>query len=65
MGGARQARGKFDTIAVVYVTGDRIAEWSAKGVPESAVLQKPFASAEVVMALANQLVSQRPHPPQA
>jgi CheY-like chemotaxis protein len=50
---AQHAREKFPTVAVVFVTGDSISEWPANGVPRSAVLQKPFASAELVTALAN------------
>ena len=60
---AQQAREKFPALAVVYVTGDSITEWPAKGVPQSAVLQKPFASAELVAALANLLVAQQSMPP--
>jgi hypothetical protein len=55
----------FPAIAVVYVTGDSSSEWSANGVPQSTVLQKPFADAELVTALANLLVAQQqqPNPP--
>ncbi len=62
---ARNAREKFPGLAVVYVTGDSITEWPANGVPESTVLQKPFASAELVAALANLLVARQSMPPQA
>jgi CheY-like chemotaxis protein len=62
---AHQAREKFPAVAVVYVTGDSIAEWPANGVPQSAVLQKPFASAELVTALANLLVAQQSIPAQS
>jgi len=62
---AHSAREKFSTLAVVYVTGDSIAEWPANGVPQSTALQKPFASAELVAALANLLVAQQSIPPQA
>jgi CheY-like chemotaxis protein len=55
---AHHARRKFPTLAVVYVTGDSITEWPANGVPQSVVLQKPFASAELVTAVANLLVAQ-------
>ncbi len=61
---AQHAREKFPALAVVYVTGDSIAEWPANGVPQSAVLQKPFASAELVTAVANLLVSQQSIAPQ-
>lgn len=61
---AERARQKFAALAVVYVTGDSITEWPANGVPQSTVLQKPFASAELVTALANLLVAQQSSPPQ-
>jgi CheY-like chemotaxis protein len=62
---AHHARQKFAGLAVVYVTGDSMAQWTANGVPQSAALQKPFASAELVTALANLLVAQQPAPPPA
>ena len=62
---AHHAREKFPGLAVVYVTGDSMAEWTANGVPQSTALQKPFASAELVTALANLLVAQQSIPPQA
>jgi CheY-like chemotaxis protein len=55
---AHRAREKFAAIAVVYVTADSITEWPANGVPQSVVLQKPFANAEVLTAVANLLVAQ-------
>lgn len=61
---AYHAREKFPALAVVYVTGDSIVEWSANGVPQSIVLQKPFADAELVTALANALVAHQSIPPQ-
>lgn len=54
---AHHARLKFPCIAVVYATGDSAAEWSASGVPQSVILQKPFASAEIVAAVSNMLVA--------
>lgn len=60
---AHNAREKFAALAVVYVTGDSITEWPADGVPQSTVLQKPFANAELVTALANLLVAQQSNPP--
>lgn len=61
---AHRAREKFPSLAVVYVTSDSAAAWSASAVPISIVLQKPFAEAELVTALANQLVGQQPVAPQ-
>ena len=40
-------------------------EWPANGVPQSTVLQKPFASAALVTAVANLLVAQQSIPSQA
>lgn len=57
---AHRAREKFPALAVVYVTADSITEWSANGVPQSTILQKPFADAELVTALATLLVAQPP-----
>lgn len=54
---AHHARLKYPCLAVVYATGDSATEWSASGVPQSAILQKPFASAEIVAAVANLLVA--------
>lgn len=48
---ARHARARFPNIAVVYITGDSAERWSAEGVPDSLVLQKPFADAQVIHAV--------------
>lgn len=42
-------------IAVVYATGDSAHEWSARGVPKSVVVQKPYASAQLVTAISTLL----------
>ena len=42
---AHHARKKYPDIAVVYTTGDGAADWFAEGVPNSVMLQKPFAEA--------------------
>lgn len=56
------ARKKFPSLAVIYVTGDSAGEWPANGVPFSLVLQKPFASVELVTAMATLLVTQQTPP---
>lgn len=48
---ARHARELKATMPVIYMTGDSAAEWAAQGVPNSVVLQKPFAEAQLVTAL--------------
>ena len=59
---AHHARAKFPGLPVIYVTGDRMAEWKANGVPLSVALQKPFASAKVATVLAGLLMAQEPAP---
>ena len=48
---ARRARELCPTLPVLYVTGDSEHEWAAQGVPSSTVIPKPFAPAQVVVAL--------------
>ncbi|RZJ45933.1 MAG: response regulator [Brevundimonas sp.] len=45
------ARQADPDIPVVYVTGDSAADWSAFGVPNSLVIQKPFVVAQIVTAV--------------
>ena len=63
---ARLARELNPSIPVVYVSGDSAADWSALGVPNSLMLQKPFAMAQIVAAittLLNQAAAAPPPPP--
>lgn len=46
-----RARELNSQIAVVYITGDSADAWPSSGVPNSLVLQKPFASAQLVTAI--------------
>lgn len=48
---ARHARHNFASVAVVYMTGDSASDWTSEGVPNSIMLQKPFATAQVVTAV--------------
>lgn len=50
---ATVARELNPSIPVVYVTGDSAHEWASRGVPHSVVVTKPFASAQIVVALAS------------
>jgi CheY-like chemotaxis protein len=52
---ARHARAKIPIITVAFITGDSASQWSVKGAPESLVLQKPFADAQVAHAIATLL----------
>jgi len=49
---ARRARELCPTIAVVYMSGASAQHWLARGVPKSVMLQKPFAQAQLVTAIA-------------
>jgi|SRR5688500_6222889 DNA-binding response OmpR family regulator len=42
-------------IPVIYMTGAAADEWSANGVPKSILLNKPFAPAQIVAAVAQLL----------
>jgi DNA-binding response OmpR family regulator len=61
---AKRARELVPTIPVVYMSGDSAGDWSAYGVPDSVMLAKPFAAAQLITAIAN-LINQVPVQPQA
>ena len=48
---AHTARELSPTISVVYMSGDSASGWAANGVPESVMLAKPFAPAQLVTAV--------------
>lgn len=52
---ARRARERNPQLAVVYMTGDSAADWAAQGVPNSILVQKPFAPAQILSAVAQLL----------
>jgi len=52
---ARLAREIVATLPVVYMTGAAGDEWASKGVPESILLSKPFAPAQLVTAVSQLL----------
>jgi CheY-like chemotaxis protein len=52
---ARLAREIVATLPVVYMTGAAGDEWPSKGVPESILLNKPFAPAQLVTAVSQLL----------
>lgn len=53
---AKHARELNERIPVVYMTGASAHEWASKGVPNSLLMPKPFAVAQVVTAV-SQLVN--------
>jgi CheY-like chemotaxis protein len=48
---AHHARELNPALPVVYVSGDSAAEWAAHGVPNSLMLQKPFADGQLLAAV--------------
>jgi two-component system OmpR family response regulator len=58
---ARRARELNPELPVLYVTGDSAHEWIVQGVPRSTVMSKPFAAAQVVVALATLLEGTEGH----
>ena len=52
---AKRARELNPDIPVIYMTGAAGHEWTSRGVPHSVLLNKPFAPAQVVTAVAQLL----------
>jgi DNA-binding response OmpR family regulator len=48
---ARRAREINSNFPVVYMSGDSAEDWSSRGVPDSIMLSKPFAPAQLVTAV--------------
>jgi DNA-binding response OmpR family regulator len=57
---ARHAREIDPNFPVVYMSGKDAAEWPSKGVPNSIMLPKPFAPAQLVTAVSQLLNTQPP-----
>jgi DNA-binding response OmpR family regulator len=53
---AREARRLVAGLPVVYVSGASEHEWTSEGVPGSTVIAKPFACAQLVVAISALLV---------
>jgi DNA-binding response OmpR family regulator len=52
---ARQIREINPACPVIYMTGAAADKWASQGVPNSILLEKPFAPAQLVTALSNLL----------
>lgn len=57
---AKIARQSDPVFPVVYMTGSNEREWAVEGVPNSLLLTKPFAPAQVVTAIARLLNKDTP-----
>ena len=52
---AQCARELVQDMPIVYMSGDSGHEWTSKGVPNSVMISKPFATAQIVTAVATLL----------
>jgi DNA-binding response OmpR family regulator len=52
---ARRARAFNPSLPVIYITGGSPDEWSIQGVPNSILLRKPFAPAQLLTAVSQLL----------
>lgn len=52
---ARRARELAPDLPVVYATSVAMAEWSANGVPNSIIINKPYAAAQIITAISQLL----------
>ncbi|HWI86920.1 MAG TPA: response regulator [Sphingomonas sp.] len=60
---ARRARELSADLPILYITGDSADKWTSCGVPKSGLVQKPFAAAQILVAVAG-LVEGRSASPQ-
>jgi len=59
----QRARELNPGLPVVYISGDSAHDWTARGVPRSVLVQKPFAAAQIVTAVAG-LINAQDSPPE-
>jgi DNA-binding response OmpR family regulator len=57
---ARQIREREPTFPIVYMTGAAADQWASQGVPNSILLNKPFAPAQLVTAVSQLLNAGNP-----
>ena len=62
---ARRARELHPELPVVYITGESADQWPSLGVPNSVLINKPFAPAQVVTAVSQLLNAATTVPPTA
>jgi CheY-like chemotaxis protein len=58
---ARRARALNRVLPVVYMTGGAANDWPSEGVPNSVLIVKPFAPAQVVTAVSQLLTAAVSH----
>jgi DNA-binding response OmpR family regulator len=60
---ARQIRAIDPVFPIIYTTGVAADEWASQGVPNSILLTKPFAPAQLVTAISQLLNAAQPPAP--
>ncbi|HET9428595.1 MAG TPA: response regulator [Allosphingosinicella sp.] len=60
---ARHARELVPHIPIVYMSGDSAHDHTAQGVPDSIMIQKPFAAAQLITAVSTLLNALPPSQP--
>jgi two-component system cell cycle response regulator CpdR len=58
---ARRARELIPALPVVYMSGHGAVDWPSKGVPNSLILTKPFATAQLITAISTLLLEADTH----
>ena len=53
---ARRGRELIPNLPVVYISGHGAPDWPSKGVPNSLIVNKPFAPAQIITAISTLLV---------
>ena len=53
---AKTARGLHPEMPIIYVSGGSANDWPSLGVPGSIMLVKPYAAAQLVVAISNALI---------
>jgi CheY-like chemotaxis protein len=54
---ARHARKLQANLPIVYMTGDSAGDWPIEGVPNSVLVQKPYAPAQLVTAISTLMIA--------
>lgn len=50
---AKNAREKEANLPIIYMTGNSADDWTSKGVPNSVLINKPFAPAQILTAVSH------------
>lgn len=51
----QRARELVPEMPIIYMSGDSVAAWPSKGVPNSLMIPKPYASAQIITAISQMI----------